>query len=203
MRCAKFLSFVGHIFSPYTLNEGEKLPPKAIIVGAPHTSYWDAVLMAIGLWKVGRHFNFFVKDSAVNSPFGPIIKAVGGLAVDRSRSHGLVDYAVARARENSDFLLVITPKGTRGKREFWKSGFYHIAMQADLPVVLGYITRTPRKTYGWGKTIRLSGDMRADMEKIRAFYADKTGIRPELRSEPRLRGEDGTADAPNSPARKD
>lgn len=185
----KLLSSIYLAFSPIKLVQGAELPKKCIILGAPHTSNWDGVLMAIGLWQTKRKFRFFVKDSAVNSPFGPLIKAVGGLAINRSSKHGVVGSAVAAAKEADDFLLVITPKGTRAKREYWKSGFYHIAYQADLPVALGYLDRTGTHTFGWGKIFKLTGDMQADMDVIREFYADKSGYHPELKSEPRLRDE--------------
>ncbi|MDR6939603.1 1-acyl-sn-glycerol-3-phosphate acyltransferase [Arcanobacterium hippocoleae] len=186
----KLLSSIYLFFSPVKLIQGSPLPKKCIVIGAPHTSNWDGILMAIGLWQTKRKFRFFVKDSAVKSPFGPLIKAVGGMAIDRSAKHGVVGAAVEAAQAADDFLLVITPKGTRGKRDYWKSGFYHIAYQAKLPVVLGYLDKKGTKSFGWGKTIQLTGDMQADMDLIREFYADKSGWNPALKSEPRLRDED-------------
>ena len=94
-----------------------------------------------------------------------------------------------RIRESDSFTLCITPKGTRSPREFWKSGFYRIAMEADVPIQLGFIDRNTR-TFGWGPTYRLTGDVRADMDVIRAFYADKVGVKPSKTSVPRLRAED-------------
>lgn len=190
MRATKIISRIFHKFAKLQFNSGQELPKKAVIIGAPHTSYWDGIYMAMGLWEYGRKFKFLVKDSAVNSPFGPIIKAVGGLAVERSEHHGLVDQIVAEFDKHDEFLLIITPKGTRSPRDFWKSGFYHIAHKAGVPVVLGYIDSLGTKTYGWNSQIELTGDMKADMEKIRAFYADKSGIKPEWQSVPRLRGEE-------------
>ena len=78
---------------------------------------------------------------------------------------------------------------TRSPRDFWKSGFYRIAMEAGVPIQLGFIDRNTR-TFGWGPTYQLTGDVRADMEVIRAFYAGKVGVRPEKTSVPRLRAED-------------
>lgn len=188
-----FLKVVSSIFLPLfpvKLKMDFPLPKKCIIIGAPHTSYWDGVLMVIALWQTKRKFKFLVKNSAVNSPFGPLIKAVGGLSVDRSVKHGVVDEVVRATKEADEFLLILAPKGTRAKRDYWKSGFYHMAYQADIPVVLGYIDRYNTHTCGWGKLLHLTGDMKADMDLIREFYADKTGWNPELKSEPRLRDED-------------
>jgi 1-acyl-sn-glycerol-3-phosphate acyltransferase len=83
---------------------------------------------------------------------------------------------------------VVTPEGTRGRAEHWKSGFYRIARDTGLPVTLGYVDRRTM-TAGLGPTLRPTGDVVADMDRIRAFYADKSGLRPENRTEPRLREE--------------
>ena len=90
------------------------------------------------------------------------------------------------------FGLVVTPEGTRGVSPYWKSGFYRIARDAGLPLTLGYVDRTTMTT-GLGPTIHLTGDIPADMDRIRAYYADKSGLHPELRSEPRLREENPAA----------
>ena len=101
---------------------------------------------------------------------------------------------MARIRGGEVFGLVVTPEGTRGSGTYWKSGFYRIAREAGLPVTLGYVDRTTMTT-GLGPTIELTGDVHADMDVIRAFYADKAGLRPEFRTEPRLRDEDPAAAA--------
>ena len=168
----------------------QPLPDKVIIIGAPHTSNWDGVFMAISMWKSGRTFSFLVKDSIVKAPvLGWFVKKIGAVAVERSASHGLVEQVAQRIREADTFTLCITPKGTRSPRDFWKSGFYRIAMEAGVPIQLGFIDRNTR-TFGWGTTYQLTGDVHADMEAIRAFYADKAGIHPEKTSVPRLRAED-------------
>ena len=154
----------------------QPLPDKVIVIGAPHTSNWDGVFMAISMWKSGRSFSFLVKDSVVKAPvLGWFVKKIGAVPVERSAAHGLVDQVAQRIREADTFTLCITPKGTRSPRNFWKSGFYRIAMEAGVPIQLGFIDRNTR-TFGWGPTYQLTGDVRADMEVIRAFYADKVGI---------------------------
>lgn len=167
----------------------EELPEKVLVVGAPHTSNWDALYMLAAFWTLGRKPHFLVKDSVVKIPvFGALVRSLGGIAVDRSASNGMVGSLIERLENEDDFILAITPKGTRGKREFWKSGFYRIALEANIPLELGFVDSTT-KTFGWTASLRLTGDVKADMEKIRAFYADKTGIKPELTSTPRLRAE--------------
>lgn len=168
----------------------EELPAKVLVVGAPHTSNWDALYMLAAFWSLGRTPHFLVKDSVIKTPvLGSLVKAVGGIAVERSASHGLVGTLVERIHNADEFVVAITPKGTRSKRDFWKSGFYRIALEAGIPLELGFVDSVT-KTFGWSASLQLTGDVKADMEKIRAFYADKRGIRPELTSTPRLRAED-------------
>ncbi|MDC4232613.1 1-acyl-sn-glycerol-3-phosphate acyltransferase [Actinomyces sp. B33] len=168
----------------------EPLPDKVIIVGAPHTSNWDGVFMAVSLWRAGRDFQFLVKDSLAHAPvLGWFIRAIGGVAVERTHPHGMVGEISDRIRSADSYALAITPKGTRSPRPYWKSGFYRIAVETGTPIQFGFIDSRTR-TFGWGGSYRLTGDVRADMEVIRAFYADKEGIRPELASTPRLRAEE-------------
>ena len=115
------------------------------------------------------------------------MRALGGIPVDRRDPAGLVDELVARIQGGDRFYLVVTPEGTRSGSG-WKSGFYRIARATDLPVTLGYVDRTTM-TAGLGPTIRLTGDVAADMDVVRAFYADKSGFAPSRRTEPRLREE--------------
>ncbi|WP_073995887.1 1-acyl-sn-glycerol-3-phosphate acyltransferase [Arcanobacterium urinimassiliense] len=166
------------------------LPKKAVVIGAPHTSYFDGLLMVIGLFAANRKFRFLVKDSAVNSPFGPLIRALGGISVDRSSPHGVVKQITDMFAENDEFILVLAPKGTRAQKPYWRSGFYHIARGAKVPVVLGFIDAQYSKRYGWEESMELSGDMRKDMDYIRSFYEETSGIHPERFSLPRLKGED-------------
>lgn len=159
-----------------------------LLIGAPHTSNWDFVLMLAITWKAGVSAKFLGKDSLFRGPFAPLFRALGGIPVDRANPHGLVRDLVARMAAGEQFYLVVTPEGTRGKTQFWKSGFYYIAQETGLPVTLGFVDRATMTT-GLGPTIRLTGDKPADMDLIRAFYADKHGVRPELAGEPRLRDE--------------
>ncbi|MEN0128288.1 MAG: 1-acyl-sn-glycerol-3-phosphate acyltransferase [Brevundimonas sp.] len=161
-----------------------------ILIGAPHTSNWDFVLMlAIGA-EGELPFRWLGKHTLFKRPFGPLMRALGGIPVDRRDPAGLVDQLIARIAEGESFYLVVTPEGTRNG-DGWKSGFYRIARAADLPVTLGFVDRTTMTT-GLGPTIRLTGDVQADMDVIRAFYADKAGLVPSRRTEPRLR-EEGVA----------
>ena len=159
-----------------------------VLVGAPHTSNWDFVLMLAIAWDLGLHVRYLGKDTLFRGPFGWVMRALGGIPVDRSNPGGLVDDLVARSRAGEELSLVVTPEGTRAAGQFWKSGFWRIAVGADLPITLGYVDRTTMTT-GLGLTFTPSGEVAADMDVVRAFYADKSGLRPERRTEPRLREE--------------
>lgn len=160
-----------------------------VLVGAPHTSNWDFIFMLALTWDLGISVKYLGKKSLFKRPFGWFMRALGGIPVDRSNPAGLVEAVVARLEAGERFYLVVTPEGTRGKGRYWKSGFLRIATAANLPITLGYVDR-PTRTTGLGLTFTPSGDVRADMDVVRAFYADKHGVRPALRTEPRLREED-------------
>lgn len=159
-----------------------------LVLGAPHTSNWDFVFMLAICWRAGFSSKFLGKHQLFRAPFGRLMRALGGIPVDRRNPRGLVEEIVGRASRGERFYLVVTPEGTRGRSPYWKSGFYRIAMDADLPVTLGYVDRSTM-TAGLGPTIRLTGDVAADMDRIRAFYVGKTGVRPTLGVEPRLHDE--------------
>ena len=176
-------------FSRWSLH-GEPAPTRpTILIGAPHTSNWDFVFMLAIAWQLDMHIRWLGKHSLFKGWRGPIMRKLGGIPVDRSNPSSVVDEVVARIKAGERFGLVVTPDGTRGGNTHWKSGFYRIAMDADLPVTLGYVDRTTMTT-GLGPTIELTGDVSADMDVIRAFYADKSGFKPEQRVEPRLASED-------------
>jgi 1-acyl-sn-glycerol-3-phosphate acyltransferase len=161
-----------------------------ILIGAPHTSNWDFVLMlAIG-GEGDLPFKWLGKHTLFKRPFGGLMRALGGIPVDRRDPAGLVDQLIARIAAGEVFHLVVTPEGSRSG-DGWKSGFYRIARATDLPVTLGYVDRTTMTT-GLGPTVSMTGDVRADMDVIRAFYADKAGFVPARRTEPRLREESAT-----------
>ncbi|MFC7877565.1 1-acyl-sn-glycerol-3-phosphate acyltransferase [Isoptericola sp. NPDC057391] len=174
--------------SRWTLRS-EPTPARAgVLVGAPHTSNWDFVLMLAIAWRLGLDVRWLGKHTLFAGWRGPLMRALGGIPVDRRDPSRVVDDVLAHVRAGEVFHLVVTPEGTRSGAG-WKSGFYRIARAADLPVTLGYVDRTTMTT-GLGPTLRLTGDVRADMDVIRAFYADKAGLRPALRTEPRLADED-------------
>jgi len=185
----RLLSRVYWACSRWTLSTEPAPTRPTVLLGVPHTSNWDFVLMLGIAWRLGIPVRWLGKASLFRGWRRRIMHGLGGIPVDRSDAFRVVGDVVQRIRDGEVFGLVVTPEGTRGSGAYWKSGFYRIAREAGLPVTLGYVDRTTMTT-GLGPTIDLTGDIRADMDVIRAFYADKSGLRPEFRTEPRLREED-------------
>jgi 1-acyl-sn-glycerol-3-phosphate acyltransferase len=172
-----------------------EVPSSGILVGAPHTSNWDWVAMLLLMWSGGVPPRVLIKAEIMRTPLGPLLRANGGISLDRQNPGNVVRDLLAEARTGEPFLLIIAAEGTRKKGDYWKSGFYRIAQQTGLPISLGFIDG-PTHTMGFGPSLRPSGDVVADMDIIRAFYADKHGIHPRLRTEPRLREEEPATGRP-------
>ncbi|YAL83982.1 1-acyl-sn-glycerol-3-phosphate acyltransferase [Dermacoccaceae bacterium W4C1] len=182
---------------PWNLRSEPAPTRPSVILGAPHTSNWDFILMLAITWRLDMDMRWLGKKSLFAGWRGPIMRGLGGIPVDRENPGNVVTEVVQRIRDGEVFGLVITPDGTRGGHTHWKSGFYRIAQEAGMPVTLGYVDRTTMTT-GLGPTIDLTGDVAADMEIIRAFYADKSGYTPSARVEPRLREENSSRRAVES-----
>jgi 1-acyl-sn-glycerol-3-phosphate acyltransferase len=164
------------------------VPRKGILVGAPHTSNWDFVAMLLIAWSSDVQPQVLVKESFFRGPIGPLLRGLGGIPLDRKNPGATIRALLEEAGRHESFLLCIAAEGTRSKGEFWKPGFYRISQQTDLPISLGFVDG-PTRSMGMGPTFAPTGDVVADMDLVRAFYADKQGIRPENRTEPRLREE--------------
>lgn len=165
-----------------------EVPESGILVGAPHTSQWDWVAMLLIAWSSGKRPQVLIKHSFFKGPLGPLLRRTGGIALDRANPGATIRALLQEAEGHEAFLLAIAAEGTRSKADYWKPGFYRIAQQTGLPISLGFIDG-PTRTLGMGPTFHPTGDVNADMDLVRAFYADKHGIRPENRTEPRLREE--------------
>lgn len=169
-----------------------EVPREGVLIGAPHTSYWDFVLMLLVMWRAGVPPRALVKKEVFRGPLGWLVRRLGGIPVDRQNPVGVVRELTRQARSGEPFLLIIAPEGTRSASPYWKSGFYRLARAARLPVTLGFVDG-PSRTVGVGPTIRPTGDVVADMDVIREFYADKRGLHPAQSSEPKLREEEDHA----------
>jgi 1-acyl-sn-glycerol-3-phosphate acyltransferase len=144
--------------------------PKFIVVAAPHTSNWDLPhALAAGI-QFGRRIHWMGKATIFKWPFGGLMRWLGGLSVDRSKSTNAVAAMVTVFAERDDLALVVAPAGTRSATVPWKSGFYHIAYGAKVPLVLAYIDYN-RREVGIADTIIPTGNYEADLAQIQAVYA--------------------------------
>ena len=164
---------------------------KYVALAYPHTSNWDGVLLIALAQQVGLDMSFMIKGEWLRGPMGTLLRRFGAVGIDRSRSRNMVQQMIDELTRRDRFALVIPPEGTRSRAEHWKSGFYHIALGAKVPVVPGYLDYG-RKRGGLGAPIDLTGDVKADMDQIRAFYADhpSSGRFPEQVGPIRLKEED-------------
>jgi 1-acyl-sn-glycerol-3-phosphate acyltransferase len=168
---------------------------QGVAIVYPHTSNWDFPVGLFAKWAIGFSPSFWGKDSLFKVPlFGAWMRWVGGVPVDRKSPRGLVEQMVDRmkqARQRDEFFwLVIAPEGTRGYHEHWRSGFYRVAVQADVPVALVYFDFA-EKVVGFDRFIHLSGDADADMAVIAEYLGHRRGKRPELAGPIRLPPEKG------------
>lgn len=163
--------------------------PVCVLVAAPHTSNWDFFLMLAMAWRSGLTPVWLGKKEMFFFPFKGLLRRLGGIPVDRGNPAGLVEKVVAGAKAGAHTAIVVPPEGTRSKKTYWKSGFRRIAASADIPIVLTYLDG-PTKTGGYGLQLRATDDVKADMDKIREFYADKHGVKPGRFTPPLLREEE-------------
>jgi len=143
--------------------------PHGIAVVYPHTSNIDFFVGLLAKWAVGLQFRWLAKDSLFRGVMGVVMRYWGGVAVDRSAPQGAIRRLAEDMLASKWFWLAITPEGTRGYRPYWKSGFYRIAMAAEVPVLLVSIDYG-RKIVDVTRTMQLSGDEAADMALIAARY---------------------------------
>jgi 1-acyl-sn-glycerol-3-phosphate acyltransferase len=165
-----------------------EVPRTGIFVGAPHTSNWDFVVTLLVMWHGGVSPRILVKRELFVGPLGWLLRLTGSVPVDRHNPRGVIDELVQQATAGQPFVLVLAAEGTRKKVAYWKSGFYRLSQQTGLPISLGFVDGAT-KTAGFGPTFTPSGNVSADMDFVRAFYADKNGFYPDQKTEPRLREE--------------
>lgn len=150
---------------------------KAVITMAPHTSYWDFPIGRLALLNRGISVKTMIKKESFYFPLGPILRALGGIPVDRANSHRTVKSITDHFGKTDEFILLIAPEGTRKFNKRWKKGFYFIAETANVPIMLGFLDYS-KKIAGLGPVIYPSGDYDEDLKKIQTFYAEKVAKIP-------------------------
>ena len=159
--------------------EGQKpLSRRFVMIGAPHTSNWDFIIfMGIAL-RMRMPVFWLGKSSLFRGPFGPVMRYLGGVPVYRERKNNLVSQVVGAFNCHPSFILAIAPEGTRSAVTEWKTGFWHIAQGAKVPVLPAFVD-FPTKRAGIGSPYKLKGNMEQDIANLQAFYAPFTGKVPQ------------------------
>ena len=151
---------------------------KSVMIAVPHTSNWDFLFMVMVSFQLHQKIYWMGKDTLFKGWKGPVLKWFGGVPVNRRSRNNLVDQMVETINDSSSIILTIPPEGTRGHVTEWKSGFYHIAVGANVPIECSFLDYG-RKRGGVGLSLMPTGDIDKDLEEIKSFYKGMTGKRPE------------------------
>ncbi len=168
---------------------------KYVMVGAPHTSNWDFLYFYLGALAFKIRISFMIKDSAFIGPLGPILRWMGGIPIDRSKHHNVVEQMVQAFADREELALLVPPSGTRQRTDYWKSGFYYIALGAKVPLVLA-IMDFEKQEVGIQRVYEPIGDIKKDMAVIRSVYEPVAAKFPQEKSRVRLRQEEEPQAAP-------
>ncbi len=152
---------------------------KSVLIAAPHTSNWDLPYTLMVAFALRLNVCWMGKASIFRWPFGGVMRWLGGIAVDRDKSTNLVAASAVKLTEaRGQMQLIVPPEGTRGSTRHWKTGFYYIAQQAQVPIVLAFLDYE-RRVGGLGPIFQPTGDIERDMAEIKRFYAPIKGRRAE------------------------
>ncbi len=167
-KCSGFAHYFGRFLikiSGWRVEGGVPESKHMLIIAAPHTSNWDAIFLLGAAYTFGIKVNWLVKNNFFVPVLAQIITFFGGVPVDRSRATNMVSRLADQILVSDGTNLVVPPAGTRGYTEYWKSGFYRIALEADIPIVCGYLDYS-KKVAGLGLSFKLTGDVKQDMDII-------------------------------------
>lgn len=171
--CKLYLKLIGWKIS-------SRLDPsikKCVLVAAPHTSNYDYPIALATLYACGVRVRFLGKDSLFKFPLGILMRFTGGIPVDRSKHTNMVEAMITMFQQHDELLLMIPAEGTRSYVKEWKSGFYHTAVGANVPIVLGYLDYG-KKVAGFGDLFYTTGDYAKDLIEIQNFYRQFTACHP-------------------------
>ena len=163
----------------------DNLPPtrKFITVAAWHTSNWDFPLSIMAMWGLGLPLKFIGKQELVNGKLGWMFKSLGVIGVDRSQQGGkFVDKIATLFDTHDELMIAVPPEGTRGKAEYWRTGFYYMALAAKAPIAFA-LTDSVKKEIGIDGYFYPSGNRDEDLQIVKDFYKDKRGLKPEKQTE--------------------
>lgn len=152
---------------------------KYVIIAAPHTSNWDGFFLIGAASMLKLNFSFFGKHSLFKGPLGWFLRSRGGIPLDRSRNQSFVSQAVSWFDRHEAFAIGVAPEGTRYLTTGWKTGFYYIALQARVPIVLGYIDYAKKEGGILPEVLIPTGDIDKDFETLRRLYGPLVARYPE------------------------
>ncbi|MBU0712871.1 lysophospholipid acyltransferase family protein [bacterium] len=161
------------------------IPPptsRYVLIGAPHTSNWDFFIALLFMTVEGIPVRLMGKDSLFRGPIGVFMRSLGAIPVNRRESTNLVDQVAAKFDEYDELIIGLSPEGTRKKTSCWRTGFYYIALKAEVPIVMAYLDYG-NKVCGLGPSIKPTGDIQADFMIIRDFYSGIVGKYPQKQGE--------------------
>lgn len=180
--------------------------PKYVAVGAWHTTNWDFPLAILAMGGMGIRLHFVGKRELVDGRLGWVMRRLGVIGVDRDRRTGFTETVAQLFRERDALALVVPAEGTRAATEYWKSGFYYMALAAEVPIAFSFIDARTR-TLGIDGAFEPSGVLEDDLQRLRDFYGEKRGIKPEnmgpIRFRPRPPLGDTDTEAPGSGGAED
>lgn len=155
-------------------------PPSSryVLIGAPHTSNWDFIVVLLLMTAECIPIRMMGKESLFRGPLGVFMRSLGAFPVNRSGKSNLVDQIAEKFDEYEELIIGIAPEGTRNKASHWRTGFYYIALKADVPIVMAYFDYQ-NKVCGLGPSFHPSGDIQADFMIIREFYSGILGKYPQ------------------------
>jgi 1-acyl-sn-glycerol-3-phosphate acyltransferase len=166
--------------------------PKGVVIVYPHTSNWDFLVGYLAKVAAGLHLQWIGKDSLFRWPLGALFRRMGGIPVRRGARAGFIGELAREFAARDRLWIALAPEGTRSRTDHWKSGFYHLALAAGVPVGLASID-WGRRRIEFRHTMDLSGDPESDLRRLRAFYEGVRGLRPERAGEIRFAAPDRTA----------
>lgn len=171
---SRFLGKIGMLLSGWRILGDVPNLPKFVIIGAPHSSNWDFILFLMVIFGTGLRLSFLGKHTLFRAPFGGLMRWTGGISVDRRKRQNTVEQTAEAFNRNEKFALIIAPEGTRSQTKKWKTGFYYIAKQAQVPVV-PLVINYDKKTLGFGHPVFTTDDLEADIKLLKAPFVHAVG----------------------------
>ena len=150
---------------------------KYVLIVAPHTSNWDFVLFVLAVSVLRLKPSVLIKSTLFIGPLGWFLRYCGAIPVNRSQANSLVSYIASIYQEHEDFVLIVTPEGTRSPNANWKRGFHHVATAAQVPILIVYVDSVI-KTIGIEGVMEPTDDIEGDIIKLKKFFDTKSGLKP-------------------------